>query len=339
MALEITNTLDETKWLEFVNSHPDGSIFHTPYIFRVFKTTKDYSPQVLFAFDSSGEEVLALLLSVEIKVGDIPGFKKLASRFVIFGGPLEREGHCDFDNGLLELLTMHDALAKKKGLYTEVRNYYDVSKIKKVFAQRNYHYEDHLNYLINLQRSPTAIFHSFSENRRRNIRKAIAEGLEVEEVDDTAKVSRFYDILKETYSRIRVPLPDSSLFESLYRELAPRGLVKLLIARGKNNYMSATTLLLYKGVILYWYSGTRTEFFSSYPNEFLIWHAIQWGAEHGFHTFDFGGAGRPNEEYGVRDFKARFGGTMVNYGRYIKVYHPFALRISKIGYWLYRKFL
>jgi hypothetical protein len=338
MTLKIVDKLDEAQWLDFVNSHPDGNIFHTPYMLRAFKNTKDYSPLVLAAVDSSCDEILALLLSVEIKVGDIPGLKKLASRFVVFGGPLNRENQPD-NSGLSELLVTYDNIMKKRGLYTEVRNYYDVGKIKGVFEQRNYKYEDHLNYFINLQRDPEAIFHSFSENRRRNIRKAMTEGLEIEEVADLAKVSLFYDILKETYSRIRVPIPDSSLFESLCRELVPMGLAKLLMAKQKNNYMSATTLLLYKGVMVYWYSGTRAQFFSFYPNEFLIWQAIKWGTENGYRTFDFGGAGRPDEKYGVRDFKARFGGELVNYGRYVKVYHPVALKISKIGYWLYRKFL
>lgn len=339
MGLKIVNTLDDTRWLDFVNSHPNGNIFHSPYMFRVFENTKGYSPIFLATIDTSSNEILALLLSAEIKVGNILRFDKLTSRFVIFGGLLNRESRSSSNSILSELLGTYDNIVKEKGLFTEIRNIYDIDKIKKAIEQQNYKFEDHLNYFINLKKNPTDIFHSFSENRRRNIKKAINYGLEVEEVNENAKVSLFYDILKETYSRIRVPLPDVSLFESLYRELVPMGLAKLLIAKQKNNYMSATTLLLYKGIILYWYSGTKAQFFSFYPNEFLIWHAIKWGAENGYHTFDFGGAGRPDEKYGVRDFKSRFGGKLVNYGRYIKVYHTFTLKISKAGYWLYRKFL
>jgi lipid II:glycine glycyltransferase (peptidoglycan interpeptide bridge formation enzyme) len=37
----------------------------------------------------------------------------------------------------------------------------------------------------------------------------------------------------------------------------------------------------------------------------------------GMAQLDLMGAGRPDEQYGVRDFKAEFGGEMVEYGRYV----------------------
>jgi len=73
--------------------------------------------------------------------------------------------------------------------------------------------------------------------------------------------------------------------------------------------------------------------FSSYvPNEILTWHILEWGAENGYHLCDFGGAGRSDEDYGVRDFKSKFGGELVCYGRNIYVHFPFLLCLSKLGY-------
>ena len=54
--------------------------------------------------------------------------------------------------------------------------------------------------------------------------------------------------------------------------------------------------------------------------------------------FDFGGAGKPNEEYGVRDFKKKYGGKLVNFGRYEKVHSPKKLKVSKQVFKLVRKF-
>ena len=36
-------------------------------------------------------------------------------------------------------------------------------------------------------------------------------------------------------------------------------------------------------------------------------------------TFDFMGGGSPSEGYGVREFKSRFGGEEVEWGRWLKV--------------------
>ena len=47
--------------------------------------------------------------------------------------------------------------------------------------------------------------------------------------------------------------------------------------------------------------------------------------------FDFLGAGKPNEDYGVRDFKAKFGGDLVENGRFEKIHKPMQFTIAKIG--------
>ena len=57
------------------------------------------------------------------------------------------------------------------------------------------------------------------------------------------------------------------------------------------------------------------------------------------HVYDFGGAGKPDEEYGVRDFKAKFGGNLVNFGRNVFVHNPMLLKLSRHGYEVYRRFL
>jgi len=53
------------------------------------------------------------------------------------------------------------------------------------------------------------------------------------------------------------------------------------------------------------------------------------GAAKGYKSFDFGGAGSPHEEYGVREFKRRFGGDLVNYGRYMNVHNKILFYLAK----------
>jgi lipid II:glycine glycyltransferase (peptidoglycan interpeptide bridge formation enzyme) len=73
------------------------------------------------------------------------------------------------------------------------------------------------------------------------------------------------------------------------------------------------------------------------PGELLMWHILKWGAENGYRTYDFGGAGNPDEKYGVRDFKAKFGGRLVCFGRNTFVHDPALLRLSTFGYSLLRR--
>jgi len=50
------------------------------------------------------------------------------------------------------------------------------------------------------------------------------------------------------------------------------------------------------------------------------------------------GLGKPEEPYGVRDFKARFGGRWVNYGRFSRVNKRVGYAISELIYNLKRVF-
>ncbi len=49
-------------------------------------------------------------------------------------------------------------------------------------------------------------------------------------------------------------------------------------------------------------------------------------------VFDFMGVGIPDRDYGVREFKAKFGGKLVNYGRFGRINNKFLYAITEIGY-------
>ena len=49
------------------------------------------------------------------------------------------------------------------------------------------------------------------------------------------------------------------------------------------------------------------------------------------------GAGKPDDGYGVRDFKAKFGGQLVEHGRFLHVMNPLLYNIGKLGVKLLKK--
>ena len=112
-----------------------------------------------------------------------------------------------------------------------------------------------------------------------------------------------------------------------------RGLVGL---HGGGEYVAASAELLYKHTIYGWYSGMDRRYDSYIPNELLMWRVLTWGAENGYRVYDFGGAGKPGEAYGVRDFKAKFGGQLVCYGRNTLVHSPLRFKVTQAGYALYQ---
>jgi len=44
------------------------------------------------------------------------------------------------------------------------------------------------------------------------------------------------------------------------------------------------------------------------------------------------GVGVPGKDYGVREFKSKFGGEMVNFGRFGRVNNKFLYAITEMGF-------
>jgi lipid II:glycine glycyltransferase (peptidoglycan interpeptide bridge formation enzyme) len=116
-------------------------------------------------------------------------------------------------------------------------------------------------------------------------------------------------------------------------------MIRFTLAYVDQTPVATSIELLYKDVVYGWYGGVDRDYARYMPNELLTWNILEWGAEHGYAVYDFGGAGKPDEDYGPRAFKAKFGGTLVNYGRNIFVHMPLTLKISQTSFKLVRMFL
>ena len=70
---------------------------------------------------------------------------------------------------------------------------------------------------------------------------------------------------------------------------------------------------------------------SVFPSSYATYAGLCYAVEHCCPVFDMMGAGTPAEHYGVRDFKARFGGKLVENGRYLFISKRILYTIGKIG--------
>jgi serine/alanine adding enzyme len=330
MDLTITNSLNEETWRAFVDRHPQGNIFHTPEMFQVFGRTAGHHPMLKAAVGDEGQ-VLALLLPVQVTLrGGL--FRRLTTTSIAYGSVLcapEAAGR----EALALLLHTYAREAGRDVLFTELRNLTDLEAIQPVLAECGFSYEEHLDYVIDLNCSPEQVLQGIGPRTRKHIRHALRKGrVAVEQVTQRHQIGEWYGLVRETYAVARVPLADRSLFEAAFDILHPRGLIRFWLARIGTTYAAASAELVYKDMIYGWYGGMDRAYARDLPGELLMWHILEWGARAGYKTYDFGGAGKPGEAYGVRDFKAKFGGRWFCFGRNIRVHAPGLLRLSTLGY-------
>jgi len=334
MAYRIVHSLDERTWHEFVHRHPQGNIFHTPGMFEVFARAAGHRP-VLWAAVDTHNSLLALMPLVQVTLQNSLLYP-FTTRAVAYGGLICAAGP-EGRNALQQLLEAYRREMQGRFLFTELRHLADVSAIQPIFNACRYTHEDHLDYLVDLSLPEEKLWHNISKSGRQRLRLAMSRGASIEEITDGEKIPLAYQQLQKVYQRVKVPLADVSLFQAAYDLLAPRGMCKVFLARAGDSYIGSSFVLLFKGKMLAWYSGTDRNYNAFNPGELLKWQAFLWGKAHGYDQFDFNGAGKPADTYGPRDFKAKFGGQLVNYGRNICVHAPLRLQLSKIAYTLARK--
>ncbi len=71
-----------------------------------------------------------------------------------------------------------------------------------------------------------------------------------------------------------------------------------------------------------------------FPTHLAIYSIIEFAIKENLKMVDFMGAGKPDTEYGVRDYKLQFGGDLVDFGRFNIIFKP---RLFNLGIWGLKK--
>jgi serine/alanine adding enzyme len=311
--------ISEAAWEAFVQDHPAGSIFQSPDIVRFYEATEEYKPVTLFAIDKDGR-IAGVMVAHIISGG---GFlrRRLTSRAIATGGPLIRRGDESAADTLIRDMTRK---VQREVNYIQIRNLNSTADLSGKFTRYGYAFEEHLNVLIDLTKTLETLKAELHPARRKQINRAVRRGVEVAVQDnpDGETLNSCYSILSSVYKKAGLPIPSTAFFTEAFSVLGKRNRLKVFLAMHNERIIGFRYALVYKDVIYDWFAGSRPEYNDKYPNDILPWSIIKWGREHGFKIFDFGGAGHPAEKYGVRDYKLKFGGSTVNFGRYLHIFRP-----------------
>ena len=337
VPIKITDRFKKEAYSRFVHENPTTSIFQTLDMAEVYKRSKGCTPLSLVAVNEDTGEILASLLArkVEEKQGFLSSFSRHST---IRGGPI----FVDSKEGIKAvslLLEYYNKIVEREILYSRIYPLNNTPQIIPSIMENGYEQESWQNFLIDLTKSKKELWSNLKKDKKRGINKAKKFGVQIHECEDRNQLQIFYNLLKERFSGRKYLFRDISTFEAVFDILVPRNEAKFLFAKYNDEYIAARLILLYKGVIYAWYIGSSNKYLRYHPNDLLVWHVLEWGSENGYHTFDFGGGGIPGETSGWIEFKRRFGGKIVNYGRYTKIHQPKKLWLSQKMFEIYRRLI
>lgn len=323
MELKVITNIDEEfrhRWDKFVINHPNGNFFQSPAAFNFFSSTENYEP--IFILAEEDNEIKGILSAVIMKEPGLKGY--FSTRCIVWGGPI-----CDNDELAGLMIDELTEYVKRKSIYTEFRNLFDVNELNDLFLKNGYQSEERINYIVEIE-STEANKKKLNENRKRQINKSIKTGCRIIPAENIEKVNEFYTILFDLYkSKVKKPIPSFDFFAKFFND---RNLGTYLLAEYKGKIIGGIMCPVYKGTIYEWYiCGLDNEYKDQSPSVMATWAAIEYGFNNGLKYFDFMGAGKPDEDYGVREFKSKFGGREVKLKRNLKINQPLLYNIGKYG--------
>ena len=309
------HTINRIQWQQLVENSSCGSWFQTPEAFDFYNSLGFLQP---FVFGVAENDELTGVISgfIQADGGLIKRF--FSRRAIINGGAILHNNISEEALRKLLLKTQHEL--KGQAIYIEFRNFRDYAGYKTAFEKADFYYQPHLNFHV---ATPNIEFSqkNLHASKRRDVKLSQKNGVEWILTDSKSDLESFYSLLRKLYTtKVKTPLFPFEYFERLMSD--KNG--KIFIVKYRDEVIGGSACVAYENKILYemFVCGLDGQVKNVYPSTVATWAAIEYAAENGFEYFDMMGAGKPTESYGVREFKSRFGGTLVEHGRFICVNNP-----------------
>jgi hypothetical protein len=165
------------------------------------------------------------------------------------------------------------------------------------------------NVVLDLSQGPEAVFKQFSKDRRRNIRFAEKNGIEVQLAACPQDIAEAYEVYKAWRETERKELRGTAFtFEVFERAAQLTNNRRLFLARLSGKVVAINIFRFCPGGLFESAANSSLEeFMHLKPNELLQWRGIEWACSQGLKRHSLGGS---------HQFLLRFGGTVVPIIRY-----------------------
>lgn len=260
-------------------------------------------------------------------IGNSTGFNCVFYKpFPFFGyaviyGLLKNQDINELNNHLNELIRQSKS---NNCWFLEVRNHEQSHELNILLTKLGFNYRPWLNATLDLQSNWQL---RISENKRRNIQKAINLGLQFRRCSSSQEINAVYKLFELHYKRIRKPLPGRIFFENCLKN--PNYAFIFVTYKG-SEILASSLVLCFQKVAAQYYFATDYDHLSEHQSaSFHQWSVLNWAYQNGIIQMDLVGGGEPDKPYGVREFKRRFGATFDEVGRWQFIFKPIRWNILK----------
>ena len=289
--IQIINPTNYQEWNKLVLANEDCSFFHTSHWARVLQESYHYKP--LYFSILNNDRLLALIPVMEIR-SCFTGRRGVSLPFSDYCEPITAdEGHFQ---GLLNQILRYGQTSGWK--YLELR---DGKRFLPVAASSSYYY----SHSLNLSQNPGEIFSRFRNSTKRNIRKAVKEGVEVKICHSLEALKEFYRLHSLTRKHHGIPPQPFYFFENIHDYVISQNQGIVVVASFNQRVVAAAVFFHFGHKAIYKYGASDRDCQHLRANNLVMWEAIKWYCQKSYRSFCFGRTETENK--GLMQFKAGWG--------------------------------
>lgn len=289
IKISILTPSDEPAWQDYVNSHPDATIYHTLEWRDILYNEYGFEPLYLIAKEE--ERVVGILPLFLIK--NLRGRRLVSLPFSIYGGPVGDSK--EVVSALLKKCVEMVKEGRAASLEIKPCKHLDVEVPGLSFDDWG------IGMAVDLTPGMDVLWKRLTD--RNDVSRAVREGLKFKPSEGEG-IDKFYRLQLATRKRLGLPAPSLRYYNSFFKEMG--GCVKLAMIEREGIPVAGGIFFVYKDKILYALGASDHRYLHLRPNDLLIWEMMKWSASAGYKEFDLGPT--PSGNDGLLHFKKKWGG-------------------------------
>ena len=302
MNLEILDPIEYPDWDALLLRNGDHSFFHSSAWAKTLKESYGCDP-VYFASIEAGQ--ISLLMPFMNVVSPLTGRRGVSLPFTDQCAPffLRKE--------FLRTAVEHAIdFGKEAGWkYIEWRD-------ADYFSKEPPPWEVYYTHDLNLLKTESELFSSLKDSNRRNINKAIREGVSIQFDCSLRFLQSFYRLNCMTRRRHGLPPQPFFFFKNVFDFVISKGYGIVVSAFYSNKLVAASVFFHFGKNAIYKYGASNMKYQNLRPSNLIKWEAIKWYRNQGYETLNFGRTEVDNQ--GLLHFKRLWGSieSPLKYYRY-----------------------
>ncbi|MEM3769688.1 MAG: peptidoglycan bridge formation glycyltransferase FemA/FemB family protein [Candidatus Bathyarchaeia archaeon] len=207
-----------------------------------------------------------------------------------------------------------------------------------VFQSLGYTVTEQLNeYIVDLEKGVDELWKGVSHNKRKNIKKAMSQGVEVFESRKREDLLTFYSMLRAAEERGGFTSYPLSWFEAAL-ELYNPDLLRVFLASWNGKAVSGVFTVAHGRTVFALAAGSFSEGWKVRPNDIMHWKVMEWACQKGYSRYQMGLVSEPppsegSKAWGIWRWKREWGGSLNKlqvYHKYFKPRYKLILKAKKI---------